>query len=118
MGPALMQPASRGVWRCGHGASPALRRDSLSLKLPRALMGEDRNSGWAGDGTKEPCCDPAAGWERLSPPGSHARSGQGSLAHTFPAQLPTLPPPAPPPQATAPQMAPIKGLCFVTIFPK
>lgn len=37
------------------------------------------------------------GWEQLSPPGSHARSGQGGFAHTFPAQLPTLPHPAPPP---------------------
>ena len=35
----------------------------------------------------------------------------------FPAQLPTLPL-QPHPQATAPQMAPIKGLCFVSIFPK
>ena len=54
------------------------------------------------------------GWEQLSPPGSHAHSGLGSFAHTFPAPLPTLPSPVPPPGPLLPRWLQLNG--FV-LFP-
>lgn len=87
-------------------------------QIARAGPGEeDRDSGRPDDSAVGSAVIPQT-LEQLSPPGSVASWGQGSLTHKFPAQLLTLPLPPPPPQATAPQMAPIKGLCFVSIFPK
>ena len=102
----LENPMDRGAWQATvHGVTKSgantgwERKRTVDCKAPGAL------------------CGAPADWERLSPPGSHALDGQDSLTPSF--QLSSPPCPLQPhPQATAPQMAPIKGLCFVSIFPK
>ena len=87
----LENPMDRGAWQATvHGVTKSgantgwERKRTVDCKAPGAL------------------CGAPAGWERLSPPGSHALDGQDSLTPEFPAQLPTLPPPAPSPGHCAP----------------
>lgn len=92
-GPALSQPGSRGD-------SPASHRNHCAPNCQEPGWGRKTGTGDDhGRAKRSPPLRPP-GWEQLSPPGSHARSGLGSFAHTFPAQHPPAP--------SAPPLGPLR----------